>query len=648
MSAESDRLFDPGRFDVTARPTPSVPGDERRGPGPGDRLIRVLPDVSGLEREFDYFCPARWADDVDIGSLVRFDLNRRRVAGWVTAVDITPTDVAPADLVAISRVSSIGPPADVVDLARWAAHRWHGRLAPVLRAASPPRMIASRPAARPRRSNGSTAKAAGATTAEAGWLIAAGTDPALATRPTCLEISPADDVGPLLEALADVGGCLVVVPDVRRARELAGRLGRRGVRVHRHPNQWSGGFTGGLVIGSRSAVWAPVADLCSVVVLDEHVESLQEERVPTWHARDVAVERARRAGARCLLISATPSLAARRVADRVVRAPRSAQRNGWPVTEVVDRRRDELGFSNLFSSRLVDVLRSAESAVLVLNRKGRARLLACRTCGELVRTEDGEHLMIEDSDGLVAPASGERRPLVCAVCAGTALKRLQLGVGRAAEQLSRLLGRPVDEVTATGSGSAGAATVDHGGRGVILGTEAALHAVASSDVVGFLDFDQELLAPRYRAGEQALALIGLAIRIVGDRASGGRIVIQTRVPEHRVVKAAVAGDPTRFSEAEAELRASLGFPPFGALAEVSGAGASEYATGLSSVVDADPARWGSARILGPRHDDRYLVSVPDDPGVGGSGDHHEALAELLESAHRPKKRVRIAVDPPRV
>ncbi len=639
MSTESDRLFDPGAFDVStpAAPTPSTV--ERRGPEPGDRIIRVLPDVSGLERQFDYLCPVRWADDLAVGSLVRFDLNRRRVAGWVTEVDVTPTDIDVEDLVAITKVSSVGPPADVVDLARWAARRWHGRLAPVLRAASPQRMVRARPGSRTsRHPTGRDRQDRSGGIESDDWLVAAAVSPETADTVTCLEIGPDHDVSPMLEALLTLGDCLVIVPDVRRAHRLAGGLRRRGVRVHLQPNQWSGGFTGGLVVGARSAVWAPVADLRSVVVLDEHDESLQAERVPTWHAREVAIERARRAGARCLLVSPVPSLAARHLADRLIRAPRSVQRQGWPITEVVDRRRDELGFSNLFSSRLVEVVRSADTAVLVLNRKGRARLLACRSCGELVRTEDGRHVMIEDEGGLVAPATGERRPLVCASCAGTALKRLQLGVGRAAEQLSRLLGRPVTEVTGAGGVLGGRAA------GVILGTEAALHAVDRCDVVGFLDFDQELLAPRYRAGEQALALTALAARLVGGRADGGRIVIQTRVPDHRVIKAVVAGDPERFAEAEAVQRAELGFPPYGALAEVTGAGAPTYAEALVAVTDADPDRWAAVRLLGPRHDDRYLISVP----AAGDEDPSVALAELLALIPRPKQRVRVAVDPPRV
>jgi primosomal protein N' (replication factor Y) len=370
-------------------------------------------------------------------------------------------------------------------------------------------------------------------------------------------------------------------------------------------------------------VWAPAIDLDTVVVVDEHDESLQAERVPTWHARDVAVERARRAGARCLLVSAAPSLEGWTVADRRRRVSRAEQRRGWPIVEVIDRRRDDLGFTSLFSRRLVAALRPVDSAVLVLNRKGRARLLACATCGELVRTEDGEQLMIEVDGGLLAPETGERRPLVCAVCTGTTLKRLRPGVTRAAEELSRLLGRPVGEVSA----------------------DTALSRIGHADLVAFLDFDQELLAPRYRAAEEAMALVVRAGRLCGGRRPDSRILLQTRLPDHRVVAAAVARDPAGFIEAELALRTQSGFPPFASLAEISGPGAETYGEAIRQQVEKDADFVDRIRLLGPRSDGRVLLLVRS---ADRGPDRHRLLADLLNSVARPKERVRIAVDPLRV
>jgi primosomal protein N' (replication factor Y) len=650
MSIDDERLFDPAPFDTEKQQRQA--SDSEAALGLGERLVRVVPDVSGLTKEFDYRCPAKWAGDIDIGSLVRVELHGRRVAGWITGIDVDPATTA--TIRPLLRVSSIGPPSDVVDLARWAAWRWQGRLSAILKTASPPRMVRTKPAPRP-----TSLKRPGSTiehglSQEAVELYTT-LNPNAAV--TSVRVGPAADVADLVAAVAGVGNCLVIVPEIRRAQAIAGRLRRHGIRVHLHPNQWAGGFTGGVVIGSRSAVWAPLHDVRAVVVIDEHDESLQEERVPTWNARDVAIERAARAGARCLLVSPAPSLVALERADDQVRLARTVERLHWPLVDVIDRRKDEFGFSNLFSSSLVATLREATSAVLILNRKGRARLLACASCGELVRSENGIHLMVEQEGELVAPATGERRPLICAVCAGTGLRRLRLGVTRAAEELSRLLARPVTEISSDRPGGA-----DSGD--VLLGTEAALHVVDRCQVVAFLDFDQELLAPRYRAGEQAMALLVRAARLCRPDDSRSRLVLQTRLPEHRVVRAAVARDPGLLVKGEREIRRNLGFPPFGALAEVSGKGSEEYvanlrAVGHTSIVDPD-----RLRILGPRPDGRYLISVPDliDPTVDtppvASGravpdvvrhqDSTSLLASLLAATDRPKERVRVAVDPPRV
>ncbi len=610
--SEPARLFDPD--EGKPEPEPAVLQ-------PGERLVRVLPDVSGLAKEFDYIVPARWSDQVQVGSMVRVDLHGRRVAGWVTDVDLEPRPGM--SLRSVAKVSSVGPPGEVLELARWAANRWHGRLTPIVKTASPPTMVRAFPRARPE-SRGPANLGRGAVDPVAADAIA---QPGV----TVVRVGPADDQLRFVEAAAAAGNTLVVVPSVGRARWLSGKLGRLGHRVHLQPNGWAAGTTGGVVIGSRSSVWAPTARLGSVLVLDEHDESFQEERIPTWHARDVAIERAARAGVPCVLVSPSPSLVAIERADRVLRVSRQSEREGWPPVEIVDRREDEPGRSGLFSSRVAEVVRDASAAVAVLNRKGRAQMLACGSCGELVKTEDGEFLMIEVDGRLVAPRTGETRPLVCAVCTGTTLKRIRLGVTRAAEELASLVGRPVSEVSSdTGAGKSDG--------GLFLGTEAVLHAGHDAEAVVFLDFDQELHAPRYRAAEQAMWMLVRAARLIGGRRPGARIVVQTRSPEHRVLKAAVAADPSRMLESEQQLRTALGFPPFGALAELGGAGAEEFVAAMAGGARTEPMlSAGSLRVLGPRSDGKYLIRA-DDP---------QQLADSLAANERPKQRIRIAVDPPR-
>jgi primosomal protein N' (replication factor Y) len=261
--------------------------------------------------------------------------------------------------------------------------------------------------------------------------------------------------------------------------------------------------------------------------------------------------------------------------------------------------------------------------VCVLHRTGRIRLLSCRTCGELARcTRCGGAVAQHGPEGVLSCGRcGERRPVVCAVCDSTRLKALRIGVSRATEELSALLGTPAVEVTgATGPDA------EPGRARLVVGTEAALHRVDHAGLVAFLDVDQHLLAPRFGAGEEALAVLARASRVVGTRTGGGRVLVQTRVPGHEVLAAAVHADPGILTDAERPVRALLGLPPFGALALLRGPGAPVYAAGLSAA---------TALEVSAVDDDRFLVRADD----------HAALADGLAAAERPAGRLRVEVDP---
>lgn len=218
----------------------------------------------------------------------------------------------------------------------------------------------------------------------------------------------------------------------------------------------------------------------------------------------------------------------------------------------------------------------------VLNRRGRAKLLACGACGELARCERCEAAVAELDVGptdaaaaagdavrvLACGACGASRPRVCIRCGSTKLKVLRSGVTRVREDLAALL-------PGVGVAMVDAATGELPGEPVLIGTEAVLHRVephprGSTSLVVFLDFDGELLAPRFRAGEQALWLVVRAARLVGPRAAGGRVLVQTRLPRHEVIEAAVRADPGLLADAERPRRKLLDLPPFAALARLTG------------------------------------------------------------------------------
>jgi primosomal protein N' (replication factor Y) (superfamily II helicase) len=337
----------------------------------------------------------------------------------------------------------------------------------------------------------------------------------------------------------------------------------------------------------------------------------------------VAIDRARRAGVACVMTSPCPSLEAL-ASGALLTTSRADERAGWPIVDVVDMRRED-PHTGLLPPALVRVLRSDRRVLCVLNRTGRARLLACRACGELARCERCDAAVVQPSDAELACARcGTVRPVVCRACGATRMSARRQGVTRVRDEIAALVGEPVAEVT--GARAAGDAA---GATRVVVGTEAALHQVDGADVVAFLDLDQELLAPRYRAAEQAFALVARAARFVGGKESGGRLVLQTFLPGHEVVRAALHADPTRVTSAERERRELLRFPPVTALAEISGPAAPAFVDALGVPLGLE--------VIGPA-DGRWLVRAPD----------HRTLCDALAAVPRPPGRVRVTVDPARV
>jgi primosomal protein N' (replication factor Y) len=203
------------------------------------------------------------------------------------------------------------------------------------------------------------------------------------------------------------------------------------------------------------------------------------------------------------------------------------------------------------------------------------------------------------------------------------MKLVRPGVSRIREELEAAAGAPVVAVTAATAGQPLAEAR------IYIGTEAVLHQVPSADVVAFLDLDQELLAPRFRAAEQALALLARAARLTGGRGAGGRLLVQTRLPRHEVLDAVLHADPGRLVAAERHRREVLRFPPAAVLAAVSGASAPVFIDGL--------ARPAGLDVLGPA-DGRWLLRTAE----------HGLLCDALAATPRPAGRLRVEVDPLRV
>ncbi len=570
----------------------------REGPA---LVARVVPDVTGLDKQFDYLVPDLLRDRVAVGALVRVPLHGRRVGGWVVSLGDPDPSVPVEKLVPIAKFSSVGPPPEVVELAQWAADRWGSpRVRPFLVAARPPSMVTLLPRAQH------------------------SVDPARASSPPpssgLRRIGPLTDPLPIVVDAAQHGPVLVVHPTPAATRAIATRLRRQGLRVALLPDEWAQASAGAdVVVGTRTAVWAPCPGLRTIVVLDEHDDALQDERTPTWHARDVAIERARRAGAACVLVSPCPTMTAVRWAgDRITRPTAGEAVHGWPFVEIVDRTDEEPWKRSLLTSPLIAQLRDhSRRVVCVINTPGRARLLACRSCRTLQRCERCDAAVGQDDRGLlVCSRCGTERPVVCLACGSSAMALVKPGVTRLRDELEAAANRPVASVTGESD--------ELPPCDVYVGTEAVLHRVRGIDVVAFLDFDAELLAPRYRATEHALALLVRAARLVGSRDRGGRVIVQTFAPHHDVLAAVQLGEPARVVDAELARRELLGLPPFRALAAVEGADADAFAVATGLEFAATPK------------------------GVLIRADTWDQLGHVLATTPRPKgSRLRVEVDPPR-
>jgi primosomal protein N' (replication factor Y) len=582
------------------------------------RVVRVQPDVPAIHRGFDYSLPdsLRGATALRVGTVVRVPLHGRRVRGWVVDDDVAQPEAS--DLREVLAVSSAGPPADVVDLCRWAAWRWAGPVTSFLRAASAPNLVSIDDPVEVE-----TAVYPG------GSLVGA-------------ELEVVAPRGGVHVPLAPEGSTLVIDPSATRAAALVARWEAEGREVvtlgSEHSDatrtaHWARARAGAcIVVGGRAAVWAPGPDLAAVVVLDEGDEALEDERAPTWNARDVAWERAARGGAAVRVITPAPTVDAVVAMGVPVTGPHA---RSWPRVEVVDQRDEDPGHG-LLSAALADALRHTigrdARAVCVLNRRGRARLLACRTCGELARCEVCGATVEQQDQVLRCARCATERPPVCLHCHGSTFRAVRPGISRVRDDLAALL--PRTEVASVDTATDAVPDVP-----VLVGTEAVLHrAPGPVGLVAYLELDQELLAPRARAAEQALWLLVRGARLLDASVpkAAGRLLLQTRLPEHEVVQAVRHGDPMRVVVAEMPRRQALGFPPFGGLAEVRGA-VEAVAAVCAAVAQA------GVTVLGPDADGTSALLRAVDVA-----ELCDALAGSGVEAARGKGRLRIDVDPRRI
>jgi primosomal protein N' (replication factor Y) len=562
-------------------------------------IVRVLPDISGFDKEFDYSVPPEFAPRVEPGAMVRIELHGRRVDGWITRVD--PPDAHPESrLLPLLKIRGMGPSAEVITSAEIIAANFLGRRRSVLAAASPDTLVQALPGDR-RHGNSPGGGPLSDLCAQGGGLIWCG-----------LNQDPIE----VLRAIARFGPMLLVVPSVARARTFAATMRGAGFSVALLPEEWSQAAAGvDVVIGARAAAWAPVREPSSLVVWDEHDEALKEERVPTWHVRDVLAVRAQQLGAALFQVSPIPSVDALQWANGRIYRTIDDDSEIWSRIVIADMNADDDPRKiNHITTELLDACRdTSKSVVCISNATGVAKSVACRQCSTLARCENCNAVVAQiDESTLHCGSCGTDRPVVCASCGSGAFKNLRRGTSRLRTELERASARDVIELSGSQTDS-----ISRGGSGfVVVGTEALLHRVAKADVVAFLDIDSELDSGFYRANEIVVALISRALRMVGDR---GKVIVQTRNPGRDLLQNLSTGNLKGVIESELAVRRALNLPPFSVLAKISGTGASEFfdtlAAGSVPLGCDVNARKGLVRAL----DFRQLVDVIASVAVPRSG-----------------------------
>lgn len=354
-----------------------------------------------------------------------------------------------------------------------------------------------------------------------------------------------------------------------------------------------------VVLGTRSAVFAPLQNLGLIVVDEEHDSSYKQEESPRYHGRDVAVMRAKLLGIPILLGSATPSLESWHNAQTgrytLLRMLQRVANRPLPAVELVDMRVEfrEAGTGQLFSRRLIEQVQTTldanQQAVILLNRRGYSRVVLCRACGERIECENCAVAMTlhRTVDGSASPLAGENLechycgftravPAHCPACGSEHLHSLGAGSQQGEERLQEIfpearIGRmDRDAVRNRGDMERILQRLHSGEINLLVGTQmlAKGHDIHGVTTVGVVGFDHVLGMPNFRAAERVFQLLTQVSGRAGRGDVPGRVLVQTYHPDHYAVRRAVEHDVEGFLRQESQFRRPFHYPPYGLLANV--------------------------------------------------------------------------------
>jgi primosomal protein N' (replication factor Y) len=345
-----------------------------------------------------------------------------------------------------------------------------------------------------------------------------------------------------------------------------------------------------MVVGTRSAVFAPVADLALIIVDEEQDSSYKQEETPRYHARDVAVMRAKMAGAVVVLGSATPSLESyyntKKNKYALLELPDRVEERPLPEVEIIDMRLEfqETGQEQVISRKLAaeikERLERKEQVMVLLNRRGYSPVVLCRTCGKKLECRNcaialthhkREHRMVCHYCGFMAPV-----PKACAHCGSEYVYFLGTGSEKLEELLHGMFPQAriarLDRDTVRGQEDFERAlnALNEGELDILVGTQmiAKGHDIHGVTLVGVVGADMALGMPDFRAAERTFQLLTQVAGRAGRGQMPGKVVLQTYFQDHYAVQYAAQHDFTGFYEKELQFRSWMHYPPYSALANV--------------------------------------------------------------------------------
>ena len=431
---------------------------------------------------------------------------------------------------------------------------------------------------------------------------------------------------------------LVLVPEIALAMPLVDRLRadldaeialvHSGLGAGERADEWRRIRSAAVpvVVGTRLAALAPLADVGLVIVDEEHEAAYKSDRTPRIQARDTVIDLARRAGAAVILGSATPAVdtAGRAAGGEYRRVALPLRLSGAPPhVEVVDLRAElAAGNRGLLSGRLAAALAAldtaaGEQAILVLNRRGTASVVLCRDCGHVQACPDCERPLVYHQAGVTLRCHhcGRATPLAtrCPSCSSPRIRYLGGGTERVEREVRAAfpelrVGRLDRDVVERRGAADRVIDAFAGGRlDVLVGTSLVAKGLDIPNVtlVGVVSSDVALNLPDERAAERTYQLLAQAVGRAGRGERPGSAILQTYQPDHPAIQAVATGDAARFYEAELDLRRRFGSPPFGKLVKLTVAiadreGAEREAVTMAGRLRARVVERGAAvTVVGP-------------------------------------------------